>query len=133
VHLAVYFEKMIMLLMLLNGDFIMSSKELYTHRRREYWQDIIDKWKVSNLSGKRFCDEQGLALPTFYKWRRKLDYKAIEDKQQAPTFLEVSLDYNRSADVEIKLPAGSVIRISNSANAHLLTRVFTSLRESGLC
>ncbi len=111
----------------------MSSKKLYTHRRREYWQQIIDKWKLSNLSGKRFCDEQGLRLAAFYKWRRKLDYKAIEDKPQAPTFLEVSLDYNRSADVEIKLPAGSVIRISNSANAHLLTRVFTSLRESGLC
>ncbi len=122
-----------MLLILLNGDFIMSNKKLHSHSRREYWQSVIEHWNLSNLSGKRFCDEQGLALPTFYKWRQKLNCNDIQDKSEDTNFLEVSLASSRSADVEIKLISGGIIHISNSANGDLLTRVFTALRESGLC
>lgn len=117
--------------MIFIGDFIMSSEKNYSHSRREYWRGVIEQWELNNLSGKKFCKEQGLALPSFYKWRRKLDYKPMKKKPEASDFLEVSIP--ASAPVQITLSGGAVIGINNSAKSDLLTRVFTSLRESGLC
>ncbi len=122
-----------LLIMIFIGDFIMSSEKLYSHSRRKYWQDVIDKWKLSNLSGKRFCEEQGLKLPTFYKWRQKLDYDRMKKKSDSSDFLEVSICADTSAPVQITLSGGGVICINHSAKSDLLTQVFTSLRESGLC
>ena len=122
-----------LLIMIFIGDFIMSSKKTYSHRRREYWQGVIEQWKLSNLSCRNFCKKNGLTVSAFYKWRQRLDCAQLSKKSDTSGFLEVSIPAVASAPVQITLAGGAVIDINHAAKSDLLTRVFTSLRESGLC
>ena len=39
------------------------------------WSKIIKSWEQSGLTQKRFCEENGLNLNTFYYYRKNLDIK----------------------------------------------------------
>ena len=42
-------------------------------RKEQQWRRWIGEWQASGLSARAFCQRRGLALPTFYAWRRTLE------------------------------------------------------------
>ena len=87
-------------------------------RTRAQWRDLLALYECSGLSQQSFCDEHGLALSTFCKWRR--DLAAVAGTAE-PVFAEVEvedrtepreqLDPESAWDIELTLGPGMVLRI----------------------
>ena len=39
--------------------------------RREFWERVVSEQRVSGLSGRAWCVQNGVALAAFYAWRKK--------------------------------------------------------------
>lgn len=44
----------------------------YQARTASQWQSIMDEFAISGLTQTAFCQQQGLAMSTFSKWRKQL-------------------------------------------------------------
>lgn len=113
----------------------MSSRKEYCIERRRFLEGVIDDWRLSGLSGRQFCRREGIALASFYSWRKKLASEKAAENTEASDFMEVSIPLSsaNAAPVELMLDRGCVMRISSSAQSDLLTRVFAALREANIC
>lgn len=87
-------------------------------RTRAEWRDLLARYERSGLSQQSFCDEHGLALSTFCKWRRELG--AVAGTAE-PVFAEVEVEHRMQPreqiepqsnwDIELTLGPGMVLRI----------------------
>ena len=83
-------------------------------RGRAAWAERLARFARSGLSPTQFCAAEGLALPSFYAWRRRLaadvSWDATEsgDADGGPRLLPVRLP---PAAVELVLPGGAVLRL----------------------
>ena len=90
-----------------------------------YWRSALKRQAASGLSIARFCDQEGVSAPTFYKWRHRL--------QAAPRFTELCVgDPVYMPSPEIELADKIRIRISGPVDADQLTIVLSCLRPE-LC
>ena len=76
---------------------------------RAQWQQRLERFEQSGLSAAAFCLNEGLALPSFYAWRRRLRPAAAAEPAE-PAFVPVRL--TGAAPVEVALPSGAVLRLS---------------------
>ena len=44
----------------------------YVRRSAAQWQALLEAYERSGLSQRTFCQQQGLALSSFVRWRRQL-------------------------------------------------------------
>ncbi len=57
----------------------------------EQWQNLIDQFHQSGLSGAKFCREYNITYANFCKWRQKLSpHSAVSDTRQ-PGFIDLNL------------------------------------------
>ena len=40
--------------------------------KAQEWQARLDRFEQANTTVLRFCDREGVSVPSFYQWRRKL-------------------------------------------------------------
>jgi hypothetical protein len=91
-----------------------------THRKAEYWQEQINNWQSSHLTQVQFCQQQGLAMSTFYSWQKKLRTETVSEQQLPPPFIELPLDSLHTPepenhwDIELSLGNGITLRIRQS-------------------
>lgn len=71
--------------------------------REELWRSRLQRFQCSGLSVTRFCQLEGVSMPSFYQWRKRLGISTMN--KPAATFLPVRV--TRSAAIEIHLPNGS--------------------------
>ena len=45
-------------------------------RKAEHWRRLIERWRHSERSVRDFCEHNGIAIPSFYAWRRRLQQDA---------------------------------------------------------
>ncbi|MEI8366153.1 MAG: hypothetical protein WCF65_07015 [Parachlamydiaceae bacterium] len=67
------------------------------------WMHRLEQWKLSGLSSVKWCQEQGLAIHTFYYWRTKLTPslktiiaspdKFVELVDNSPSVSGISIEY----------------------------------------
>lgn len=89
------------------------------------WQQIMDDYRHSSLNQKAFCEQKGLAMSTFSKWRKQLglvnthsaasttaDFKPLLSVSTVPV-ASATVENNQHGDwdVELVLGAGMVLRI----------------------
>ena len=86
--------------------------------KRSLWRQRLSRYARSNQTVAAFCASEGVSVPTFYQWKRKLAAVDAErdDRAQraspawdAPTFVPVRIE--GSAVVEIELPNGARVRV----------------------
>jgi hypothetical protein len=84
---------------------------------RQLWAECVARFRASGLSAAAFCAAEGIALPTFYGWKRRLDAEAGDDDDapRGPRLLPVQLA-PADAAIEILLPGGAVLRIPRGAD-----------------
>lgn len=89
-------------------------------RSRAEWREFLASYERSGLSQQTFCEQHGLALSTFCKWRRDLGSAA--STVPAPVFAELEVSSSPEApvdppadhlgwDIELALGDGVVLRI----------------------
>jgi transposase len=83
---------------------------------RQLWGERLDRFARSGLTPTQFCAAEGLALPSFYAWKRRLAAEHCDgpaataaDEQPGPRLLPVCL--RPAAAPELVLPGGAVLRI----------------------
>jgi len=115
-----------------------ANRKMSNGVRRRFWQDVIENWRNSGLSVRRFCKDESLSEPSFYSWRRKLtkidtpepgSQKAVD----ACSFIEVSIPGGNSSALELVLVSGNILRVGSSVDNEALSNVLSVLHREGLC
>ena len=79
-----------------------------SQERQQFWQQYIDAWQASDLSGAAFCKQHDLNYAQFNYWRKKL--LPIEIVAKSAGFAQVTqlaVPPSRSNDgLGIHLPSG---------------------------
>jgi len=90
------------------------EKEMVSH---------VEAWKAGNLTQKKYCQQNGISLPTFYYWIKKIRHK---ESHQPGGFIPLRLNGSKRItheDYEIHYPNGVSIRIPSTADLHLVSRL----------
>ena len=88
-----------------------------TGKRRE-WSERLRRHEASELTVAEFCAEEGVSVPSFYHWKRKLaDAKpAVSPAQKSFSFqpLHVTMSANTPAIV-VRLPSGVILEVAEQS------------------
>ena len=84
---------------------------------RQLWAERLSRFARSGLGPSRFCAAEGVSLPSFYAWRRRLSAEQAPPPaapsaagRPGPRLLPVRLA-PADAPVELVLPSGAVLRV----------------------
>jgi transposase len=84
---------------------------------RQDWVQRLERFARSGLSPAQFCAAEGVSLPSFYSWKRRLTAEArspttepTADTPPGPRLLPVRLAPVNTL-VELVLPSGTVLRV----------------------
>jgi hypothetical protein len=83
---------------------------------RQAWLERLARFPHAGLSPAQFCAREGVSLPAFYAWRRRLAAATAGVPEQpsgpdpCPRLLPVRLPAPGAA-VELVLPGGAVLRL----------------------
>ena len=83
---------------------------------RVIWAERLHRFANSGLSPAAFCAHEGVSLPSFYSWKRRLAAENSDAAETAcgqdhqPRLLPVRLQ-PPSVPVEVVLPNGAVLRL----------------------
>jgi hypothetical protein len=100
--------------------------------RTYHWQQHIEHWRDTGLSGVAFCKQQSLSYHQFVYWRRKLEGPGdATDIERVPTsgFARVTQVAASpvSNDLTLKLPGGMAITGLHAGNVDLLSAILRQL------
>jgi transposase len=99
---------------------------------RQLWVERLDRFAASALSPAAFCAAEGVSLPSFYSWKRRLVAESQGPAAEHPTrarLLPVHLPATRAA-VELVLPSGAVLRILPDCDLAFVRSLVETLGES---
>ena len=84
---------------------------------RQLWVERLARFSASGLRPAEFCAAEGVSLPSFYSWKRRLNAEGRSpvaeqnaDTHPGPRLLPVRLT-PAVASVELVLPSGAVLRV----------------------
>lgn len=107
-----------------------------TESAREKWSRIIREQQASGLTIAAFCGERGVAVSSFYPWKRRLrEAGAAAGIMEAPAFIEARVmgapDERRGAGkIAIELAHGRRIVVGRGFDSELLLEVIETLESN---
>ena len=102
-------------------------------RKEQQWRRWIGEWRASGLSVRAFCDRRGLALPSFYAWRRTLERRAAEVPAFVPVQVVADAAPAQASALEVVLVDGLTVRVAPGFDAATLRRVLAVLEGERSC
>jgi transposase len=111
----------------------MSTVNQQRSSKEQFWRRVLRKWHSSGLSVRAYCEEHGLAEPSFYAWRRMI----AERDAAAVRFVPVQVVPDPKpqaaagsvAALELVLDAGRVLRVGPGFDGPTLKRLLAILEE----
>jgi hypothetical protein len=101
--------------------------------KERFWRTMLRRWRQSGVSIRAFCQEEDLAEPSFYCWRRILTLRDAEKTQFVPVRLadasEPTPTTPATAGVELVLAGGRSVRVAPGFDAPTLKRLLALLEE----
>lgn len=95
----------------------------------EQWRTRFKRFDASGLSVTRFCQLEGISMPSFYQWRKRLRASTVNSGDSGvPTFLPVRITPSPLCVVEIHLPNGTRICIPPEHSESLRIVIETASR-----
>lgn len=99
--------------------------------RSDYWRGVLEKWSLSGLSQRGFCEERGISFSTFCYWRRRL--RGTSEAGSVSTFIPVEIMPPRRATpsscYEVRLESGARIRVPFDFESDSLLRLIGLLDD----
>ena len=102
---------------------------------RQLWAERLARFSASDLRPAEFCAAEGVSLPSFYSWKRRLhtearspDAEPTADTPPGPRLLPVRL-VSAPAPVELVLPGGAVLRIPASSDLAFVRSLVAALGD----
>ena len=86
--------------------------------RHAYWQQQMNTWKESGLSGAKFCKANHISYHRFVYWRQKLGCSTAPKKAVPETggFTRIVVQPERDDGLSLSLPSGLIVRGINATN-----------------
>ena len=106
----------------------MSSKAT-SEALSNYWQQQVDRWRVSGQSQQAFCKTHDLGYHRFIYWRRKYEARPAENQSPSSTAL-VPVIYrppSTAAGLSLVLPNGLELRGLAEDNLPLVQQLLDRL------
>jgi transposase len=101
---------------------------------RQLWLERLARFSASGLRPAEFCTQEGVSLPSFYSWKRRLHAQAPSadtapgpDSPTGPRLLPVRLAAD--AVIELVLPRGVVLRIPPGSDPAFVRCLVEALGE----
>ena len=101
---------------------------------RQDWVERLDRFARSGLSAAQFCVTEGVSLPSFYSWRRRLDGETrsadtASTADTQPRLLPVRLA-SAHAVPELVLPGGAVLRVAPGCDLAFVRSLVEALGDA---
>ena len=94
---------------------------------RQAWVERLARFPASGLSAAAFCAQEGVALASFYAWKRRLAGADPTPQQgPGPRLLSVRVATPRAA-LELVLPCGVIVRLLPDSDLMLMRAVVDAL------
>jgi transposase len=100
---------------------------------RQIWVERLARFSGSGLRSAEFCAQEGVSLPSFYSWKRRLavadlnaDTEHVSVQTPGPRLLPVRL-HDQVVPIELVLPSGALLRIKPGADEVTLGCLFRLL------
>ena len=100
---------------------------------RAAWVERLARFPSCGLSPAQFCAAEGVSLPSFYAWKRRLAAEALDlaagqgpGQDPGPRLLPVRLQAP-AAPVELVLPTGAVLRLTPGCDLAFLRLLLDAL------
>lgn len=93
--------------------------------RHTYWQQQVNTWKESGLSGAKFCEAHDLSYHRFVYWRQKLGCSTAPKKTvpAAGGFTRITVQPERDDGLSLSLPSGLIVRGISAANISVVRQL----------
>ena len=101
------------------------------------WRGRLAKYRKSSLSVTEFCRQQGVSVPSFYQWRKRLsgNRDVVHAKPQKPSQAKtpsfVPVGVSPTAFAEIEFPNGLRVRIPASHPEALQQAIMAAIEICG--
>lgn len=95
--------------------------------KEELWRSRMRRFQTGGMSVTQFCRVEGVSMPSFYQWRKRL--AALPRKNDMPVFVPVRV--TQTAVVEIHLPNGARVWVPPGDAASLRLAIETVGRLDG--
>lgn len=97
---------------------------------KNYWENEVEKWQVSDLSMAEFCRRENLSYWNFRQWRKKLHEPSNSNKNRMVKLNLGDLPTGEisSSSIEIHIGGARVVTFPDFDESHLL-RLITTLRR----
>jgi transposase len=89
---------------------------------RQIWVERLARFSGAGLRPAEFCAAEGVSLPSFYSWKRRLaapdpgaGTEDVPGEDAGPRLLPVRL-HDPVVPIELVLPSGAVLRIGAGAD-----------------
>jgi hypothetical protein len=96
-------------------------------RKEQQWRRWIGEWRGSGLSVRAFCERRGLAIPTFYAWRRTLERRADQKAAFVPVQVVTDAAPALASALEVVLTDGRTVRVAPGFDAATLLQLLAVL------
>jgi putative transposase len=96
--------------------------ERMTDQKHEYWSQLIAEQEASGQTIRAFCKERGIGDHSLYFWRKRL-------RKSEPVQFALLKTVSGAAPLELILPSGEQLRISNGVDAATLRLVLDAVRR----
>ena len=97
---------------------------------RQCWLERIQSWKDSGLTQKAFCQQYGLGLASFRRWRAIALREGKPADSSVVTFLPVNVVEPGAADLTVVINDTLRIEIPAGFDLATLRRVVQALQEA---
>ena len=92
--------------------------------KEQFWREQIDSWSKSDVSQRRYCEDNNLSYSSFTYWRGKQAASKTVTSKWLPIKMTVP-----SSTVSIILPGNIRLEVAANCFAEVLPVVYHSLRS----
>jgi transposase-like protein len=103
---------------------------------KQHWSAVVAAQIASGLSVKEFCQQKGVTVSTFKRWRLLLKADGLEGAEpdenpfvQVPPSTASKRVVPSEGSLEIVLPGGGLIRVTETSPLELLARLIKILED----
>ena len=108
--------------------------------KAEFWRMVLDEQQQSGLTAKAFCQQQGVSVPSFYAWRRrlqKMDEPTGGNGRLVPVTVVEALPPKQSTEmssprkaIQLMTPSGFCLQIDPAVSASEVTALLEAIEAS---
>ena len=102
-------------------------------QKERQWRRWIAQWRTSGLSVRDFCDRHGLATPSFYAWRNRLQQRAADTPAVVAVQVVADAPLAQASALELVLADGRIVRVAPGFDAATLRQLLTALEGERPC